>query len=142
MNSHSEDQQANFAQACGDLPMATPGVHKPAQCGGQLQPSSLGRPGDCVACPFCGKAVKLRRPFNGNNTGWVQVPRHASSVRLTSAQRFLLREMTNKASIIHLQRHYDRTRRALQDKGLISFNTERGMYEVTPAGKQALEAAC
>lgn len=48
----------------------------PQPCGGQLHPTRLGRPGDSVACPSCGKAVTLRRPFNGNNTGWVQVPRH------------------------------------------------------------------
>ena len=63
--------------------------------------------------------------------------------RLSSAQRFVLRAMTdNKHGIFHLARNYDRTRHALQQKGLITFNDARGMYEVTDAGRAALEAAC
>lgn len=49
---------------------------KQAPCGGQLYPTRLGRFGTSVPCPVCGKTVKLRMPFNGNQTGWVQVPRH------------------------------------------------------------------
>lgn len=46
------------------------------RCGGTLHPAKLGRVGERVPCPTCGKPVKLRRPFNGCNTGWVQVPQH------------------------------------------------------------------
>lgn len=69
--------------------------------------------------------------------------KHTPGPRLSSAQRFVIKAMReNIHGIYHLARNYDRTRAALQRKGLISFNIERGMYEVTDAGRKALEAAC
>lgn len=69
------------------------------------------------------------------------VPQQKVGVHLSSAQRFVLRAMvTNLHGITHLARNYDRTRGALQDKGLIVFNADRGMYEVTDAGRAALES--
>ena len=34
------------------------------------------RPGMIVPCPMCRKPVKLRMPFNGTQTSWIQVPNH------------------------------------------------------------------
>lgn len=64
---------------------------------------------------------------------------HTPGARLSGAQVFVLQSMvTNRNGIFHLARNYDRTRHALQRKGLIVFNAERGMYEVTDSGAVAL----
>lgn len=35
-----------------------------------------GRAGEVVKCHGCGKAIKLRRPPNGDRNHYVQTPRH------------------------------------------------------------------
>ena len=49
------------------------------KCGGRLYPAKLGKSGDRVPCPRCGKPVTLRMPFNGHQTLWVQVPMHTAA---------------------------------------------------------------
>lgn len=40
------------------------------------------RPGSLVACPYCGKTVKLRLPFNAaDRSAYVQIPRHNRAPR-------------------------------------------------------------
>ena len=64
---------------------------------------------------------------------------HTPGSRLSSAQVFVLHSMvTNRNGVFHLARNYARTRHALQRKGMIVFNEERGMYEVTDSGSVAL----
>lgn len=60
--------------------------------------------------------------------------------RLSANQRLVLKGMTDKSQgLFHLLRLYDVSRTALLRKGCIVFNAERGMYEVTDAGRAALE---
>lgn len=53
--------------------------HAPTFCGGSIETRTLvaGRAGERVPCPFCGKVVLLRAPFNAAANGYyVQIPRH------------------------------------------------------------------
>jgi hypothetical protein len=49
------------------------------KCGGQIITGTFarGRAGQRVECPWCGKPVQLRQPFNAAATSYyVQLPRH------------------------------------------------------------------
>lgn len=59
--------------------------------------------------------------------------------RLSSAQRFVLRDMQDCTSFAWLNGHYAKTRYALLRAGLMVFNDRRGKYELTEVGRQALK---
>lgn len=61
--------------------------------------------------------------------------------KLSSAQRFVLAEMQKSGPSVKLSSNYITTRYALSRKGLIELNQERGLYELTDAGRAALETA-
>jgi hypothetical protein len=64
----------------------------------------------------------------------------ANAPRLTSAQLFVLKEMrADPCSFVILSGHYTRTIIALQDKGALAFDADRGRYFITEAGYAALK---
>ena len=62
--------------------------------------------------------------------------------RLSTNQRYVLLGMIEGThGLFYLSRLYDVSRTVLLRKDFIVFNAERGMYEVTDAGRAALALA-
>jgi hypothetical protein len=64
----------------------------------------------------------------------------AEAPRLTSSQLFVLKEMrADPCSFVILSGHYTRSIIALQDKGALGFDADKGRYFITEAGYAALK---
>lgn len=66
---------------------------------------------------------------------------HTPGPRLSSAQLFLIKEALSPDSRVFVSGRYARTRYALQDMGLVTFNEQRGKYQITESGRAAMERA-
>lgn len=61
-------------------------------------------------------------------------------MKLSTAQRLVLEDMNDKASLWRFQGRYKVTFRSLLNKGLIVFNNTSAQHEITDSGRAALSS--